>query len=324
MSRPLPQAALARRALPPEPSVAQRSRMQQGAAALGVTVLALGIAGSVVLTGSPERVAAAPVTQASVQPSPSVSIAPGVTAPSAFSRRDKPVSRSAGRPALGAALVEQRAGERATALGAAGEQADRRAQSKALDVRERSLATAASAAKDKGKEIKADRARAAREKKEREKKEKAEAKAEAARRQANRASLPVTSGYRIAARFGDTGSWSRYHTGIDFSAGMGTSVHAIAGGEVTHAGSGSESWAGTYVTVRHSDGKSTLYAHMSTVTVSVGEQVSGGTKVGAIGMTGRTFGPHVHVELYPAGSKVGDPYEAINPAPWMQDRGLHL
>jgi murein DD-endopeptidase MepM/ murein hydrolase activator NlpD len=288
-----------------------------------VTVLTLGIAASVVLTASPERVAAAPVPQTSVQPSPSVSVAPGVVAPSAFTRRDKPVSRAARRPALGAALVEQRAGERAAALGIAGQQAERRAQSKALDVRERSLATAASAAKDRGKEIQAERARAAEKKKEQERKEKAEAKAEAAR-QANRASLPVTSGYRIAARFGDTGSWSRYHTGIDFSAGMGTSVHAIAAGEVTHAGSGSESWAGTYVTVRHSDGKSTLYAHMSTVAVSVGEQVSGGTRVGAIGMTGRTFGPHVHVELYPAGAKVGDPYEAINPAPWMQDRGLRL
>ena len=41
-------------------------------------------------------------------------------------------------------------------------------------------------------------------------------------------------------------------------------------------------------------------------------------------MTRRTFGPHVHVELYPAGVKPGDPYEAINPAPWLNDHGLNL
>jgi murein DD-endopeptidase MepM/ murein hydrolase activator NlpD len=63
---------------------------------------------------------------------------------------------------------------------------------------------------------------------------------------------------------------------------------------------------------------------MSTVSVDEGERVSGGDRVGAIGMTGRTFGPHVHVELYPAGVKPGDPYEAINPSPWLRDHGLKL
>ena len=330
MSRPLPQAALARRAVVKTADPVRRGWVQQGAAALGVTVLGLGIAGTVAFTGHAERVAAAPVVQAPAQPSPSVSVAPGVTAPSAFTRRDQPVSRTARRPALGSALLEQRAGERATALGAASQLAAQGAQNRALVVRERSLATAASSAKQKAKEIKADKIKAAKkkakEKKEKQAKEKKEkeARAEAARRQANRSSLPVTSGYRIAARFGDTGSWSRYHTGIDFSDGMGTPVHAMAAGEVTHAGSGSAGWAGNYVTVRHSDGKTTLYAHMSTVAVSVGQHVSGGDRVGAIGMTGRTFGPHVHVELYPVGAKVGDPYEAINPSPWMHARGLHF
>jgi murein DD-endopeptidase MepM/ murein hydrolase activator NlpD len=209
----------------------------------------------------------------------------------------------------------------------AGERAQQAAQGKALQKREKSLDKAAQAAQKKAKQLKAEAAedkRRAEAKRERAEKVRKAKKAKRAAEQANKASMPVTSGYRIAARFGDTGSWSRYHTGIDFSAPMGTTIRAAAGGVVTHAGSGSESWAGNYVTIKHSDGKSTLYAHMSTVSVDVGEKVSGGARVGAIGMTGRTFGPHVHVELYPAGVKPGDPYEAINPAPWLNDHGLNL
>jgi murein DD-endopeptidase MepM/ murein hydrolase activator NlpD len=62
---------------------------------------------------------------------------------------------------------------------------------------------------------------------------------------------------------------------------------------------------------------------MSTVSVYVGERVSGGQRVGRIGMTGRTFGPHVHFELYPAGVTPGHLYQAINPAPWLHRKGLH-
>ena len=316
MPRPLPQRALARRALSETPS-AKRGWVQHGVAALGVTVLGLGVAGSVALTGNAEHLPATSASPAAAvgQPSVSASVAAGVKVPTAFTRREAAVSRSSFRPALGVAAVDRRADQRAESLATAGRQTSRSAQRKALQTREKSLAAAASSTKKKAKQIKA--------KEEREAKEAKEAKRRAqAKRQSNKASLPVTSGYRIAARFGDTGSWSRYHTGIDFSAGMGTPVHAIAAGEVTHAGSGSAGWAGHYVTIRHADGKSTLYAHMSTVSVHVGERVSGGQKVGAIGMTGRTFGPHVHVELYPAGVKPGDPYKAINPAPWMSDRGV--
>jgi len=141
---------------------------------------------------------------------------------------------------------------------------------------------------------------------------------------AGRASLPISSGYRIAARFGDTGVWSRYHTGLDFAAPTGTTIHAVASGVVTHAGSGSAGWAGHYVTIRHADGKTTLYAHMSSVSVHQGEHVTGGERIGAVGMTGRTFGPHVHVELYPSGVRPGDVYHAIDPAPWLRAHGLHF
>lgn len=142
------------------------------------------------------------------------------------------------------------------------------------------------------------------------------------RQRSRGASLPVTERYQLVARFGDTGPWSRYHTGLDFSASMGTTVRAMDSGVVAHAGSGRAGWAGRYVTIRHDDGKTTLYAHLSAVSVRDGERVSGGDRIGSVGMTGRTFGPHVHVELYPRGARTGAVYSAINPSPWMRARGL--
>ena len=136
--------------------------------------------------------------------------------------------------------------------------------------------------------------------------------------------LPVTRGYSIAARFGQVGPWSRYHTGFDFSAPVGTPLHAPATGVVTNAGSGPASgWAGNYVAIKYADGTHTLMAHMSTISVKVGQTVSGCQLVGAVGMTGRTFGPHVHFEVYPAGITPGDVYKAVNPVPWLNAHGLH-
>jgi murein DD-endopeptidase MepM/ murein hydrolase activator NlpD len=104
---------------------------------------------------------------------------------------------------------------------------------------------------------------------------------------------------------------------------VGTALHAPAAGVVTNAGSGSASgWAGNYVAIRYPDGTSSLMAHMSTVSVSVGQTVSACQVVGAVGMTGRTFGPHVHFEIYPAGVTPGDVYKAVNPVSWLAAHGL--
>ena len=135
--------------------------------------------------------------------------------------------------------------------------------------------------------------------------------------------MPVRGGYSIAARFGQVGSWSRYHTGFDFSGPVGTPLQAPASGVVTNAGSGPASgWAGNYVAIRHPDGTSSLSAHMSTVSVSVGQTVAACQTVGAIGMTGRTFGPHVHFEIYPAGVTPGDVYKAVDPVSWLNAHGV--
>jgi murein DD-endopeptidase MepM/ murein hydrolase activator NlpD len=137
-----------------------------------------------------------------------------------------------------------------------------------------------------------------------------------------KARMPLNS-YSIAATFGQVGSWSRYHTGVDFSAPIGTPIYATGNGVVTNAGGGSaSSWAGNYVTIKFADGQQMLFAHMGTVSVSQGQQVAGGTVIGHVGMTGRTFGPHCHVELYPAGVTPGDVYRAVDPMRWFSAHGL--
>ncbi len=141
----------------------------------------------------------------------------------------------------------------------------------------------------------------------------------------SKACLPVIA-QRIAARFGATGSWARYHTGIDFSARSGTIVRAPRAGVVTFAGSGGRagSWAGRYVAIRHSDGTSSLYAHLSATSVARGQRVSACGVIGRVGQTGRAFAPHLHFEIYPAGVTAGDVYRAVNPAPWLARLGLRI
>jgi murein DD-endopeptidase MepM/ murein hydrolase activator NlpD len=139
---------------------------------------------------------------------------------------------------------------------------------------------------------------------------------------AGKAVTPVEH-YTITATFGQVGSWSRYHTGLDFAAPVGTPVRGALAGSVIHAGYGAAaSWAGNYVTIGHADGSSTLYAHLSRIDVQSGDRVATGQLIGAIGMTGRSFGSHLHFETYPAGTQPWDVYAATDPARWLRAHGV--
>jgi murein DD-endopeptidase MepM/ murein hydrolase activator NlpD len=135
------------------------------------------------------------------------------------------------------------------------------------------------------------------------------------------AASPVP-GAVIGAHFGEYGSWSRYHTGIDFRAGHGTPIRTVKSGVVLYAGN-SGNWAGNHVAIKHADGKTTMYSHMSSTAVRSGEAVQAGQIIGRVGQTGRAFGAHLHFELYPAGVKYGDVYKAINPQPWLKANGVN-
>lgn len=127
--------------------------------------------------------------------------------------------------------------------------------------------------------------------------------------------LPISTGV-VGAKFGARGSWSSYHTGLDFRAAYGTPIHAVLPGVVVYAGSSGD-WAGNHVAVRHADGHTTMYSHMSRMATSTGQTVQTGQVIGYVGQTGRAFGAHLHFELYPSGVRYGDVYKAVDPMPWL-------
>ena len=99
------------------------------------------------------------------------------------------------------------------------------------------------------------------------------------------------------------------HTGIDFRDEWGAPVRATAPGRVTAA-----EWNGAYgqmVEVEHKGGLATRYAHLSSITVSVGDEVTAGSVVGRLGSTGRSTGPHLHYEMRVDG-------EAVDPQKWLR------
>jgi peptidoglycan hydrolase-like protein with peptidoglycan-binding domain len=100
----------------------------------------------------------------------------------------------------------------------------------------------------------------------------------------------------IGDRFGAPRKGGRTHTGIDFPVQAGTRIGAAGVGVTEFAGWNSGGY-GNLVVVRHRLGYTTWYAHLSTITTWVGEQVTGGTRLGYVGSTGNSTGPHLHFEL---------------------------
>jgi murein DD-endopeptidase MepM/ murein hydrolase activator NlpD len=112
-----------------------------------------------------------------------------------------------------------------------------------------------------------------------------------------------TRNYRNTAYFGQPGSsWSSgHHTGLDFAAAPGTPVFSALAGKVVESG-----WGGAYgnhLIVRHDNGVETLYAHLSSADVSTGDRVLRGQKIGAVGSTGNSSGPHLHFEVIKNGTQ---------------------
>lgn len=105
--------------------------------------------------------------------------------------------------------------------------------------------------------------------------------------------LPVNGTYRFTSGFGRR--WGRLHAGVDLAAPVGTNIVATADGVVVAAGR--ESGYGNVVRVRHDFGFETVYAHLSKIRVTVGQQVSRGVQIGDMGSTGRSTGSHLHYEV---------------------------
>ncbi len=127
--------------------------------------------------------------------------------------------------------------------------------------------------------------------------------------------LPIHNpapGYAVSSSFGIRRDpllgTPALHAGMDFRVPYGMPVRASGAGKVVKAG-----WNGGYgrmVEVEHADGLTTRYAHMSKISVSVGDTVQRGTIVGKVGSSGRSTGPHLHYEVRRDGTAV-DPLKFI-------------
>lgn len=129
--------------------------------------------------------------------------------------------------------------------------------------------------------------------------------------------LPVQTEAAIALEYG----WQQssleeaavFHSGIDFSAPLGTTVTAVADGTVAFAGE-----KGTYgqvVVINHARGVQTRYAQLSEVSVRIGDTVSAGESLGLSGQSGNVTTPHLHFEVRlnsPSGWIAQDPYLYLN------------
>ena len=102
------------------------------------------------------------------------------------------------------------------------------------------------------------------------------------------------------------------HDGVDIASNMGSPVHAVGDGVVTH--SGERAGYGMLVEVTHESGLVTRYAHTSAILVRVGDRVQKGQAIALVGTSGRSTGPHLHFEVVRNGT-------AVNPMRYLQQAG---
>ena len=115
-----------------------------------------------------------------------------------------------------------------------------------------------------------------------------------------RYNAPMASYVCITSKYG----WrsSGWHSGVDFAAPQGTELYSWKNGTVTFA-----AWSGNYgyfIIVDHGDGTISRYAHCSKIIVNVGDSVVQGQTIGLVGSTGRSTGPHLHLEIQVNGKNV--------------------
>ena len=123
---------------------------------------------------------------------------------------------------------------------------------------------------------------------------------------------PITAKWRLTSPYGNradpfTGV-KKFHTGMDMAAPTGTPVKASLDGKVI-AVSFNQVY-GNYVIISHINGYQTLYAHLHTATAKVGQRLNQGDKLGLVGSTGYSTGPHLHFTVYKNG-KLVNPQELI-------------
>ncbi len=110
--------------------------------------------------------------------------------------------------------------------------------------------------------------------------------------------------------------WGTVHQGIDIANAVGTPILSVMDGVVID--SGPASGYGNWIRIQHTDGSVSVYGHMETLDVSVGQTVRAGEKIAGMGNRGFSTGSHLHFEIHPAGSG------PVDPQPWLAERGITL
>ncbi|MGW1194885.1 M23 family metallopeptidase [Streptomyces sp. NPDC002536] len=149
--------------------------------------------------------------------------------------------------------------------------------------------------------------------------EKERAAREEERKRLNLFVIPIDGSYVSTPYKASSGLWSSgSHTGVDFHAESGTSVHAVGAGTIVEAG-----WGGAYgnnIVIKMNDGTYTQYGHLSSIGVSVGDTVTVGQQIGLSGATGNVTGPHLHFEARTAPTYGSD----IDPVAYLRSHGVSL
>ncbi|OIJ96984.1 peptidase [Streptomyces sp. MUSC 14] len=148
---------------------------------------------------------------------------------------------------------------------------------------------------------------------------KARAAREAERERLNRFVAPITDSYVSTGYQASSSLWSSgSHTGIDFHAAGGTPVHAVGSGTVVSTG-----WGGAYgneIVIRMADSMYTQYGHLSSIGVTVGQQVTPGEQIGLSGATGNVTGPHLHFEARTTPDYGSD----VDPVAYLRKHGVNV
>lgn len=90
--------------------------------------------------------------------------------------------------------------------------------------------------------------------------------------------------------------FSYYHNAVDIASDFGKPIHTLGAGKVVFAGFIADGHGNTVI-VEHENGLVSLYAHMGKIYVGVGNEIDTQSPIGTVGLTGRTTGPHVHLEI---------------------------
>lgn len=126
---------------------------------------------------------------------------------------------------------------------------------------------------------------------------------------------PFRGDYRISQRFGEiiegVTKDNKPHTGIDYACPEGTPILASAEGTVLFAGLDKTGY-GNLIIIRHDSDHTTLYAHLSSMSVKALQKVEQGEQIGCSGSTGYVTGPHLHFEARKVSWDIGTAFDPID------------